>query len=375
MGYNIISGDSHIDLRFMPEDLFESSVRADMKDKMPRVVETSSGRRWMATGTDLGVVGQNVDQSTFSTEMGTRWNAMIAAGFYDEPEKGYHPTTPELRIKDQDKDGVDAEVIYGLLRISALLNDNEQIVEIFRIYNDWLADFCKTNPDRFAGLACIPNHDPKAAANELRRAAKIGLHGGDFGVTGAVKPVYHRDWDVLWEASHDTGLSISFHTTGLLPRAIEKSEAPAYDEVFHNIRTTMFQLQGAEFVTSAIFSGACERYPNFKFVLGECGVSWLPYVIDRMDHEGEGQTGLSMKPSEYWNRQGFSTFQKENVAGQLIHLVGEDSVIWGSDYPHQDGVWPDSLQVIEDNLKDLKNPQAKQKVIRDNAAKLYGFKL
>ena len=111
MGYNIISGDSHIDLRFMPEDLFESSVRADMKDKMPRVVETSSGSRWMATGTDLGVVGQNVDQSTFSTEMGTRWNAMIAAGFYDEPEKGYHTTTPELRIKDQDKEGVDAGVL------------------------------------------------------------------------------------------------------------------------------------------------------------------------------------------------------------------------------------------------------------------------
>ena len=375
MGYNIISGDSHIDLRFMPEDLFVSNATPRMKDKMPRVVETSEGRRWMATGTHLGVVGQDVNQSSFSTEMGTRWNAMIAAGFYDEPDKGYHPTNPDLRIKDQDKDGVDAEVIYGLLRISALLEDNEQIVEIFRIYNDWLADFCKTHPQRFAGLACIPNHDPKAAADELHRVASIGLHGGDFGVAGAVKPIYHRDWDVLWEASHDTGLSISFHTTGLLPRAIDQSEAAQYDEVYHNVRTTMFQLQGAEFVTSIIFSGACERYPNFKFVLGECGVSWLPYVIDRMDHEGEGQSGISMRPSEYWNRQGFSTFQKENVAGQLIHLVGEDSVIWGSDYPHQDGVWPDSLQVIEDNLKDLKNPQARQKVIRDNAGKLYGFKL
>ncbi len=375
MGYNIISGDSHIDLRFMPEDLFVSNAGPGMRDRMPRVVETAAGRRWTATGTDLGVVGQAVDQRTFSTEMGTRWNAMIEAGFYDEPEKGYHPTTPELRVKDQDRDGVDAEVIYGLLRISALLNDNEQIVEIFRIYNDWLAGFCKTHPDRFAGLACIPNHDPKAAAAELRRAAEIGLHGGDFGVAGAVKPIYHRDWDVLWQASHDTGLSISFHTTGLLPRAIDASDAADYDEVYHNVRTTMFQLQGAEFVTSIIFSGACERYPNFKFVLGECGVSWLPYVIDRMDHEGEGQTGISMKPSEYWNRQGFSTFQKENVAGQLIHLVGEDSVIWGSDYPHQDGVWPDSLQVIDDNLKELKNPQARQKVIRDNAGKLYGFKL
>ena len=194
-------------------------------------------------------------------------------------------------------------------------------------------------------------------------------------MAGAVKPIYHRDWDVLWQASHDTGLSISFHTTGLLPRAVDAEDSADYEEVFHNVRTTMFQLQGAEFVTSIIFSGACERYPNFKFVLGECGVSWLPYVIDRMDHEGDGQSGISLKPSEYWHRQGFSTFQKENVAGQLIPLVGEDSVIWGSDYPHHDGVWPDSLEVIEDNLRDLNNTQAKRKVIRDNAGKLYGFKI
>ena len=375
MGYNIISGDSHIDLRFMPGDVFVSNASSGMRDKMPRVVETPTGRRWKANGTDLGVVGQEVDTNTFSTEMAMRWEAMLAGGFFDEPEKGYHPTNPDLRIKDQQRDGVDAEVMYGLLRISAVLSDNEQIVEIFRIYNDWLAEFCNTHPGRFAGLACIPNHDPAAAAAELHRAAKLGLKGADFGVGGAVKPIYYRDWDVLWEASHETGLPISFHTTGLLPMPPDASDASQYDAVFHNIRTTLFQLAGAEFLTSAIFSGACERYPNFKFVLGECGVSWLPYIIDRMDHEGEGQEGLKLKPSEYWHRQGYSTFQKENIAGELIHLVGEENVIWGSDYPHQDGVWPDSRQVIENNLVGLKNPQAKRKVICENAARLYGFKL
>ena len=103
MGYNIISGDSHIDLRFMPEDLFVSNATPRLKDKMPRVVETSEGRRWMATGTHLGVVGQDVNQSSFSTEMGTRWNAMIAAGFYDEPDKGYHPPTRTCASKTRIK--------------------------------------------------------------------------------------------------------------------------------------------------------------------------------------------------------------------------------------------------------------------------------
>ena len=375
MGYNIISGDSHIDLRFMPEELFVANASAGMVDKMPHVVETGKGRRWNAGGVDLGVVGHEVDPRTFSTEMGTRWNAMISAGFYEDADQGYHPTNPDLRIKDQDKDGIDAEVIYGLLRISHTLNDNDQVVEIFRIYNDWLAGLLQ-EPSR--SLRRVGLHSQPQPAGRRRRASPRREH----------RPPRRRLWrgrsrqaylsSRLGHALgslHDTGLSISFHTTGLRPRAVDASEASQYDEVYHNVRTTMFQLQGAEFVTSIIFSGACERYPNFKFVLGECGVSWIPYVIDRMDHEGEGQSGISMLPSEYWNRQGFSTFQKENVAGHLIHLVGEGNVIWGSDYPHQDGVWPDSLQTIEDNLRDLKNPSAKQKVIRDNSAALYGFQL
>ena len=53
MPYNIISGDSHIDLRFMPDDVFVSNARPDLKDKMPRVIETPSGNRWDADGTDL----------------------------------------------------------------------------------------------------------------------------------------------------------------------------------------------------------------------------------------------------------------------------------------------------------------------------------
>ena len=112
---------------------------------------------------------------------------------------------------------------------------------------------------------------------------------------------------------------------------------------------------------------------DFKFLLGECGISWLPYVLDRMDHEGEGQPGLTMKPSEYFHRQGYSTFQKESVAGDLIPLIGAENVIWGSDYPHPDGVWPDSQEAIENNFRNLKSESDKRKVVCENAGKLYGL--
>jgi predicted TIM-barrel fold metal-dependent hydrolase len=374
MSYSIISGDSHVDLRFMPETIFVDNADPSMVDKMPYVVETENGKHWMATGTDLGLAGHQTDKNTFSAEMDYRHKRMLDGGFFSDVDKGYHPTNAELRILDQERDGVEAEVLYGLLRVGKQLNDRVQVNEIFRIYNDWAAQFCKENPGRFAGLACVPNHDPNAASIELERSARIGLKGADFGVGGFGRPIYHKDWEILWETANDTGLPISFHTTGLIPMKAGSDEGAEYDSVFHNVRTVLFQLSGAEFVTSTIISGICERYPNFKFVLGECGVSWLPYVLDRMDHECDGMKGLTMKPSEYWARQGYTTFQYEPVAGDFIPMIGADNVIWGSDYPHQDGVWPDSLKVIEECLGRI-DPEHKRKVICENTAKLYGFEL
>src|SRR5207244_12530657 len=84
------------------------------------------------------------------------------------------PTTPSLRLKDQEIDGIDAEVMYGILGIGLRMQDRELIQTVYEIYNDWAADFCKSNPQRFVGLACIPSHDPAAAAGELRRAARLG---------------------------------------------------------------------------------------------------------------------------------------------------------------------------------------------------------
>ena len=376
MKYNVISGDSHVDLHFMPEDMFVSNAPAKWKDKMPHVVDTEKGRRWQTDGRDLGPAGtwRGISMGR-SPEQQRRVDMMEEIGLFDTSDGGYHPTTPELRIRDQEMDGVDAEVIYGLLDVAADTDDYELKTQIYCVYNAWIADFCKTHPDRFAGLACIPNHDPNIAAAELRRAAKLGLKGGEISVASMVKPVYHKDWDVLWAASHETGLPISFHT-GLewRPQKIDDpTEAVVYDATYSSIRVTMFQLSGVEYLASIIFSGACERFPNFKFVLGECGVSWLPYVLDRMDYEGEGQPGLTMKPSDYFHRQGYSTFERESIAGDVIHLIGEDNVIWGSDYPHADGVWPYSQKMIEDNLRNLKSETARHKVVCENAGKLYGF--
>ena len=104
-----------------------------------------------------------------------RSDRMASEGIYDDGKKGIRRMTdPELRLKDQDRDGIQAEVLYGILGATSRINDDEAAGEMLRIYNEWLADFCNTHPDRFAGLACIPNHDIDAAVGEIERVARRG---------------------------------------------------------------------------------------------------------------------------------------------------------------------------------------------------------
>ena len=375
MDYKVISGDSHIDLRWLPHDLFVSNSTGELKDLMPQVKETADGPRWFAEGGNLIGRPGAIAVSLAAREQGVSKHVdrMFEAGFYDGQS---HPTTPDLRVKHQEIDGVDAEVIYGVLGMAAFIEHPEILRLSFEIYNNWAADFCKTKPGRFVALACIPNDDPQIAAGELRRAANLGLRGAEFAPHSAVKPIWHRDWDVLWAAAAECNMPISFHTLGAKSRApTDEQMTKEYSMQYRATNSALFQMSGAEYLAAIIFSGALDQYPGFKFVLGECGVGWIPYVLARMDEEYEDQfhtLNFSMKPSDFWRRQGFTTYQRETIVADVIHLVGEDNILWGSDYPHPDGVWPDSAKAIAEDLGRV-DERVRRKIICENTGKLYGL--
>ena len=379
MEYNRISADGHIDLKWVPHDAFVSNAPAKWKEMVPQVVDTAEGKRWFAEGKDLarlrlpGHFGGLASMELPKRGIHKRVDLFYEVGFYDGRP---HPSTPELRIQDQDMDGVDADVIYGILAMGKLLEDRELLRVVYQLYNTWAADFSKYNAERLAPLACIPNDDPGAAADEVRRCAKLGLRGGDFDVSSAVRPVWHRDWDPLWAAVEECNMPLSFHTTGVPVRTpLDSQMSEEYFYQYKATQVTMFQIGGGEHLASIIFSGALERYPGMRFVLGECGSSWIPYVLTRMDEEYDDQfshLNFSLKPSDYWRRQGYTTFQHETILADMIHLVGEGNVLWGNDYPHEDGVWPHSRESVQADLGRL-DEKVIRKLTCENAGKLYGF--
>jgi predicted TIM-barrel fold metal-dependent hydrolase len=142
------------------------------------------------------------------------------------------------------------------------------------------------------------------------------------------------------------------------------------------VRSALFQLDTMEVFVSIIASGACEKYPTFNFVLGESGVTWLPYVFDRLDTEYEDRgrsLGFKLKPSDYFKRQGYVTYQQDQYMEPIIPLIGEDNIIWGADYPHPDCLWPDSRKFIEKNLGML-SESVRRKITSENVVKLYNLR-
>jgi uncharacterized protein len=378
MHYDVISADCHIDLIWLPPDLFTANASAAFKDRMPYVTEGPRGREWVTkNGASFGLdAGMGSAGRKYEPGKIHRSDRMATTGLYaPEQQQVRRLTDPDLRLEDQDRDGIQAEVLYGVLGATMRLNDNEAAGEVLRIYNEWLAGFCSKHPERYAGLANVPNHDVPSAVAEIERVAKRGnVRGLEIARRHDMTPLWDPWWNPVWDAAAASGLPIHFHTIGGPGRDYSKLSGKTLLAA-RAAGITSFQMHMADVLMSVIFAGVLEHRPNLKVVIGEAGTGWIPYILDRMDAEWEDQfrdLDLTMKPSEYWRRQCYATYQSDPIGVKLLDELGEDNIMWGSDFPHPDGIYPDSQEYIQKELGHL--PAAtRRKIVCDNAAKLYRF--
>ena len=378
MKYDVISADCHVDLIWLPPDLFTANAPAALKERMPYVTDGPRGKEWVTkNGASFGLMnGMGSAGRKYEPGKIHRSDRMASTGLYADGDKGIRRLTdPDLRLKEQDRDGVQAEVLYGILGATSRLNDDEAAGTMLRIYNDWLADFCGHHPERFAGLACIPNHDTAAAVGEIERVARRGnVRGLEIARRYDMTALWDPWWNPVWDAIAASGLPVHFHTIGGARRDFSKLTGKTLLAA-RAASISSFQMHMADVLMSVIFAGVLEHHPNLKMVIGEAGTGWIPYILDRMDAEWEDQfkdLDLKMKPSDYWRRQCYATYQSDPVGVKLLEELGEDNIMWGSDFPHPDGIWPDSQEYIQKELGHL--PEAtRKKIVCDNAAKLYRF--
>jgi len=377
MDYRVISADDHIDMQWLPRDLWEKRVPAGWRERAPRVVDTADGPYWVCDGARWEAWG---GRKGAAGAMGGRRLALERGGVL---EPGVlRPTTTALRLADMDRDGVDATVMYGPI-VPLSIQDSALRRVCYRAYNEWLTEFCASAPGRLVGAGLIPIDDPEAAAEEVRHLQQLGLRTGMFLAARVELPLWDQAWNPLWEAAAQSGIPLGFHLGGG-HRTVAWSGPKASDAGNMGVRVSCSTLQMDEALAAVIFSGALECFPALKIVLAETGIGWLPYMLERMDDSyakfldapewwrTHGGLALRMPPSRYFSRQVWATFQTDRAGLRLLDTLGETRVMWASDYPHADSTWPQSQQAIEENFRDVA-PRARTRILCDNARELYGL--
>jgi predicted TIM-barrel fold metal-dependent hydrolase len=305
----------------------------------------------------------------------------------------------DMRNSQQDADGVVGEVIFPntvppffpsfvLFARPPKPDQYQRRRAGIQAHNRWLEDFCGRFPRRRAGIGQIFLNDIDDAIEDVTWIAQHNLRGGVLLPTippdvDWIKPLNHPDYDRLWAVCQDLDVPVNVHGgTG----------APAYLPVPSSALIMLAEVSqySRRPLLFLMLSGVFERFPRLKLVLTEQGCSWLPGLLAQLDSimaaiRENGAVGeLRFKPeqilpgsaTEYFRRNVWlgCSFPKLADVVAVREALGVDKIMWGSDYPHDEGTYPYTTLSLRQIFHDW--PQADlRKVLAANAAALYHFDL
>lgn len=282
------------------------------------------------------------------------------------------------RVNEMAKDGVSGEVLYPTRALHQYGMTDVQMQEAcFKVYNDWLLEYCAVAPERLFGVACISAFRIDEAIREMERCKKLGMMG--IMIWQAPPDEYSfatRHHDPLFEAAEALDMPVSLHilTGAPYPPGWKALELPPGE--FMNLTITDKLHHAIKTLVDMLVSGTLDRFPKLKVITVENEVSWQPFIIWQLDkYAGKKYRSdyvMKLKPSEYFQRNLYTTFFNDPAAGELIERWGPDTWMWSNDYPHPNSTWPNSRDVIRRDLGHL-SEAVRAKVIRDTVARVYSL--
>ncbi|HEY8527278.1 MAG TPA: amidohydrolase family protein [Acidimicrobiales bacterium] len=376
----IVSGDGHL---LEPTDLFKTRLPAHLRDRA--VWEEDFEVEPLVPG------GARV------------FRRLHTPGFEGWTISRYRQTQgrtpegePEIILEDMDRDGIDVQVMHPNLSLFGLYSDDHELsMAHARVYNDYVVERFTPYFDRICPTAPIPITDVDDAVTEIERVANAGFRAALLPATPP-RSYYTRDLDPVWAALQANGLHAFFHTqTGGVK--VDDPTSTTLKVVLENaaqVNQPMTEKAAAKrMVTQAVYStlvpqqlicqlvggGVPERYPDLHFFLIEFNAHWLSSLVGGMDKcwvTGVGQDAdwwlgrwddsrpahdqpdmaqlfklnekwpYPLMPSEYVKRQFHVQFQDDPVAVACRHITGVSTLIWGNDYPHAEGTFGSSQELI-----------------------------
>ena len=369
--FTVISCDDHL---VEPKHTFEGRVPQKFADRAPRVVEQDDGREmWLYDGHVLpnvgfnAVAGRPVNEYSFDP---TR---------FDEMRKGTWDVA--ARVHDMDLNGIYASLNFPSFlpgfagqRLQSTTDDRELALACVRAWNDWMIDeWTAFAPERFIPMQLPILHDPELAANEIRANAERGFKAVTFSEAPhllGLPSLHSRYWDPLMAACEETGTVVCLHvgSSGTSPATAPDAPSDAVGALF--FAYAMFA------AVDWLYSMIPVRFPELRICLSEGGIGWVAGLIDRFEHMRRYDSmygtfnDVGMTPAEVFRRNFWFCAIDDPSAYLQTNVIGVENIMVESDYPHADTTWPNTQDVLREQLAKLPK-RAVERITWRNASELF----
>jgi len=378
----VVDADTHMTER---HDLWTSRAPAKYKDRVPRVERIDGATQWVV---ERDVVLGRAGAGGVVDVNGHKGRSF--EGLYEwELEQGHRAGWDlDARMELLDEIGIWAQIVFpgvvglGGQNLGDLVTDVALRNACLEIFNDANAETQAGSGDRLLPMAILPAWDIDACVREVERAKGLGLRGvnltSDPQDLGS-PDLANRAWDPVWEACAGLEMPVHFHIGASLTTMNFFGNYPWEshdDDTKLAIGGALLFIGNARVVVNMICSGMFDRYPALKIVSVESGMGWVPFILEALDYEMDenapaAKARMKLLPSEYFKQNIYATtwFEHRNLAS-LIDAVGEDNLMFETDFPHPTCLYPAPLKTAEANLSDL-STEVQRKILGENAAQLY----
>ena len=376
----IIDTDSHLS---EPFDLWTSRAPAGYRELLPHVKEIDGQRHW--------VVNKDVDLGATNPTSVIRKDGEKSKGvdFFSFKHEDVHVASYDMkaRVALLDEHGIHAQILYpnlaGFGNQNFLKVEDDELRKLCAtVYNDAMAEYQAESGDRVLPMALMPWWNVQDCVDEVRRSVELGLRGivmcsdpDSIGMPDLSDDV----WTPFWEVCNELEVPVNFHIAASQTsmNMFGRASWPSMGELRRlALGSTNLFMENARVLGNLLYSGILERFPQVKVVSVESGIGWIPFMLEALDYEWEetnsvSEYALPLKPSDYFRRQIYACFWFEKAAPtRLIDEIGEDNILFETDFPHPTCQYPDVQAYLQEVTADWSESR-RRKILQDNAARLY----
>ena len=379
--YRIVSADTHLQIA---AERWTGRIPAKYRDQAPRTVQMPDGGDATQIGEKRSIFHGGLSGRPYSDRSpnGGRFETAPGVG------------SPEQRLKEQDIDGIDGEIMYtypaGVSYYKGI-KDLDAYKATVHAWNEFLAEeYCVVAPQRLIGMGMLPDTGVEDAIGEMEYCARTGMKGVYLSTFPNGSAIPTPEDDRFWAAALDLGMPLTGHVSfggfgagrPMYPFAPDQDPNDVASGVDPFSKFAQYAVRGAGNALQMIFTGVFDRFPKLQIYFAETQVGWIPHFLDILDDQYERHMpwadrmglmkSLDRMPSEYVREHFSWGFMRNSFGVRSRHEIGVENMFWSTDFPHAESDWPESQAGIDEDFVNVPEDEVQQ-MLSGNVIKYFSL--